>query len=69
MILCLAVFGVSYYFVAKSKYELVEEFDYFPLPKNAVLSEGNELGRSYEWSAVSGENGIPLSGSGANMIC
>ncbi|MFJ7981530.1 hypothetical protein ACIQ1D_14725 [Lysinibacillus xylanilyticus] len=60
VIFVLVVFGISYYFIAKSQYDLAEEFNYFPMPKNATLTEETELGRRYNWSAVSGENGIPL---------
>jgi hypothetical protein len=54
--------GSTYYFIAKSKYELSDEYEQFPIPKNAkLIKEENDYSSEYEWSKASDVNGIPLS--------
>ncbi|MGE7947955.1 hypothetical protein [Lysinibacillus sp. NPDC093688] len=53
--------GISYYFVAISKYELSEKYSNFPVPISAQLTQENEYNSVYEWSKSSDENGIPIS--------
>ena len=50
--------GVIYYFILQSLYLPSEDLFNFPVPRNAELIQENELGKSYDWSAASEENGI-----------
>lgn len=57
------VAGILYYYFANSQYELAEDMYEFPVPKGAQLIQAEETDnrKSYDWSAASGDNGIPLS--------
>ncbi|KOS69345.1 hypothetical protein AEA09_12760 [Lysinibacillus contaminans] len=64
MVLALfVVVGILYYSFAKSQFELAEELYDFPVPKGAMLiqTEVTDNRKSFDWSAASGDNGIPLS--------
>lgn len=55
-----AVVGILY---ANSQYELAKDMNDFPVAKAAQLiqAEETESRKSYDWSAASGDNGIPVS--------
>ncbi|MGN1400995.1 MAG: hypothetical protein ACI4XL_05780 [Bacillus sp. (in: firmicutes)] len=56
----LLICGVIYYFITYFLYEPSKDLFGFPVPRNAELIEESELGKSYEWSKASEENGIPF---------
>lgn len=62
-VVLLLVVGVVFYFFADSRYELEEEMYNFPVPIGAKLiaKEETESRKTYNWSAASGDNGIPFS--------
>ncbi|MDM5248604.1 hypothetical protein [Lysinibacillus sp. G4S2] len=60
-VVLLIFLGISYYFVATSKYELSGKYSDFPIPRSAKLIQENEDISVYEWSKSSDLNGIPFS--------
>ncbi|MCM3440210.1 hypothetical protein ACUIJN_23340 [Metabacillus halosaccharovorans] len=52
--------GVIYYFILQSLYLPSEDLFNFPVPRNAEVIQENEIGKSYDWSPASEENGIPF---------
>lgn len=53
--------GIFFYLTTFFSYEASSaDLSGFPVPKNAKLTEENEMAKLYEWNRASEENGIPF---------